>query len=75
MSRVLNIDLPQADVERLCAKHRVSISAIEPLPGGGTHLVCVRPEETEQMRQVFSKKLIAGIVRRYPFYRARESEY
>ncbi|EQB16305.1 hypothetical protein [Novosphingobium lindaniclasticum] len=71
MSRLLNIDLPPADVERQCAEHHVSISAIEPLPSGGTHLVCVRFEEAEEMRQVFSGKLIAGIVRRYPFYRAR----
>lgn len=72
MSRLLNIDLPAADVERQCAEHKVSISAIEPLPSGGTHLVCVRQEEAEEMRQVFSEKLIAGIVRRYPFYSARE---
>lgn len=71
MSRLLNIDLPQADVERQCAEHHVSVSAIEPLPGGGTHLVCVRPEGAEEMRQLFSEKLIAGMVQRYPFYRAR----
>ena len=71
MSRLLNIDLPQADVERQCTEHHVSISAIEPLPSGGTHLVCVRPEGAEKMRQVFAEKLIAGIVRRYPFYHAR----
>jgi hypothetical protein len=71
VSRLLNIDLPQADVERQCAEHRVSISAIEPLPSGGTHLVCIRLEGAEEMRQVFSDKLIVGIVRRYPFYRAR----
>lgn len=71
MSRLLNIDLPQADVERQCAEHHVSISAIEPLPHGGTHLVCMRPEGAEEMRQVFAEKLIAGIVRRYPFYHAR----
>lgn len=47
------------------------VDQCEPLPSGGTHLVCVRLEEAEEMRQVFSGKLIAGIVRRYPFYRAR----
>ncbi|WP_260924621.1 hypothetical protein [Novosphingobium sp. 9] len=71
MSRLLNIDLPEAEVEKACAAHNVAISAIEPLPSGGTHLVCILPEGADTMRQVFEKKLIAGIVRRFPFYRAR----
>ncbi len=53
MSRLLNIDLLQADVERHSAQHDVSISAIGPFPSGGTHLGCVRLEEAEEMRQSF----------------------
>jgi hypothetical protein len=71
MNRLLNIDLPQATVERQCAEHHVAISAIEPLKSGGTHLVCIRPEGADEMRRVFSDKLIAGVVRRFPFHRAR----
>ncbi|MGO4170522.1 hypothetical protein [Novosphingobium sp. YAF33] len=69
MSRLLNIDPPQAKVERQCAKHLVSVSAMEPFPGGGTHLVCVRPEGTEETPQLFPRNLIAGLIERYPFYR------
>jgi len=52
---------------------RVSISAIEPRRDGGAHLVCVRPEEAEKMRQVFAGKLITGVVRHFRFYRAQGS--
>lgn len=71
MSRLLNVDLPMDDVEEQCAAWRVAISAIEPLPAGGTHLVCITSNGADTMRRVFAGKLMAGIVRRYPFYNSR----
>ena len=67
----MNVTLPEADVVAMCEKFAVSISAIEPLPSGGTHLVCTRSEGAEQMRLKMKAHLVEGAVRRFPFYRAR----
>jgi hypothetical protein len=69
MSRVINLTLSQDAVADKCATSGVSISAIEPLPGGGTHLVCVTGEGARQMRVVFEADIIIGPVKRFPFYR------
>jgi len=71
MSRALNLRLPEGDVRAHCLAAGISISAIEPLPAGGTHLVCMTGEGVDEMRQRFSHHLIAGAVRRFPFYGAK----
>lgn len=71
MSRAMNVSLPEGDVLALCAKFDVAISAIEPLPSGGTHLVCVRGEGADEMRLRMKDHIVLGVVKRFPFYRSR----
>lgn len=63
----MNLTLPQAEVESACAAAKVAISAIEKLPAGGTHLVCLNMAGTDEMRHRLKKHLIEGRVKRYPF--------
>jgi hypothetical protein len=71
MSRAINFTLPQDEVLAACEKFSVTVSAIEALPSGGTHLVCVREEGADEMRLRLKTHILAGVVRRFPFYRAR----
>jgi len=71
MSRAINLSLPPANVLQRCAESGISISAIEPLPSGGTHLVCATGEGAEEMRLRLANNLINGPVRRFPFHRTR----
>lgn len=66
----MNIRLEEAEVVAICASAGVSISAIEPLPAGGTCLVCTTSDGAEEMRMRLQDHLIAGKVRRFAFYRA-----
>lgn len=68
MSRALNLSMPEADVVAACEKAGVSISAIEPLPQGGTHLVCTISEGSDEMRRKLKGHLIDGPVKRFPFF-------
>lgn len=63
----MNISLPQAEVTALCDKAGVSVSAIETLPSGGTHLVTTTGDGAEEMRKRFAKHLIEGRVKRFAF--------
>ncbi|MGH6786323.1 MAG: hypothetical protein ACREBO_05790 [Novosphingobium sp.] len=63
----MNVSLPEAQVEEQCRKAGVSISAIETLPAGGTHVVCRTSDGAETMRVQFKKSMIEGRVRRYAF--------
>jgi hypothetical protein len=72
MSRAMNIKLPQAEVTAQCAAAKVAISAIETLPSGGTHLVCVTIEGADDMRQKLKKNLIEGRVKRFAFQTANK---
>lgn len=69
MSRAINLSLPEAEVRARCEAAGVSISAIEPLLSGGTHLVCKTGEGAEEIRLRFSEQIIEGAVQRTPFYR------
>jgi len=71
MSRAMNLKLPEANVRKRCNESGVSISAIEPLPSGGTHLVCTTGEGADEMRLRLADHLIEGVIRRFPFYRAQ----
>jgi hypothetical protein len=68
MSRAMNLGLPEAEVKLKCEKAGVQVSAIEPLPSGGTHLVCLTSEGAETMRGAFKSKVIEGRVKRFPYY-------
>jgi hypothetical protein len=70
MSRAMNVTLDEAGVTDMCRTAGVAISAIEPLPNGGTRLVCVSPDGADQMRRKLKKHLIDGAVARHRFYRA-----
>ena len=70
MSRAINLTMPEAEVSTICQKAGVSISAIEPLPSGGTHLVCSTGDGAEEMRQLLQSHIISGKVKRFPFYQA-----
>lgn len=70
MSRAMNIKLPEEKVAAMCEKKGVSVSAIEVLPSGGTHLVLTTSEGAETMRQALGNNLIEGPVKRFPFYRS-----
>ena len=71
MSRAINLRVPEADVVARCAAGGVSISAVEPLPSGGTHLVCTTMAGAEEMRLQFRDHIIEGVMRRFPFHRSR----
>jgi len=69
MSRAMNVTMAEAEVKATCARFAIAISAIEILPGGGTHVVCVTSEGADELRDKMASKLIAGKVKRFPFYR------
>lgn len=66
----MNLDLPEAEVVAVCDKLGVSISAVETLPSGGTHLVCTIMEGADQIRHKLKRNLIEGRVKRFPFMTA-----
>lgn len=71
MSRAMNIALAQPEVLAECAARGIKVSAVEVLPGGaGTHLVCTTIEGADEIRAHLHGQLIAGKVKRFPFYRA-----
>jgi hypothetical protein len=69
MSRAMNLTLAEADVKEHCRKAGVTISAIEPLPAGGTRLICTTAPGAEEMRTRLGDHLIDGAVARHRFYR------
>lgn len=69
MSRAMNLALPEAEVKQICLTQGVSISAIEPLPSGGTRLICTTPAGAEEMRLHLGAHIIEGAVTRHRFYR------
>ena len=56
------------------AQALAATQAFEPLPDGGTRLVCVSPDGADKMRKKLKKSLIDGTVTRHRFYRAPGSE-
>lgn len=67
MSRAMNLKLAETEVVAHCAKAKVSISAIETLASGGTHLVTTTGDGAAVMRRVLAKHLIEGTVQRYAY--------
>lgn len=72
MSRAMNLTLDEREVTAICLSSGVSISAIEPLPSGGTRLVCTTGPGAEKMRVRFRRHIIDGAVTRHRFYRPPE---
>lgn len=71
VSRAINLNLPETKVLAVCEESLVMVSASEQLPSGGTHLVCVTGEGAGTIRRLLKDHIILGVVRRYPFYKAR----
>ena len=65
----MNLALPEQEVIDRCLRKAISISAIETLLSGGTHLVCVTIEGADEARHLFKQNLIYGRVRRASFQR------
>jgi hypothetical protein len=68
MSRAMNLTLPPEEVTAKCLAAGVEISAIEPLPTGGTHLVCVTGDGAATMLRKFKGSVLDGRIKRFPFY-------
>jgi hypothetical protein len=69
----MNLSLSEAEVKTACEKAKIIISAIEPLPQSGTHVVCRTAEGAEALRAKLGKHLIEGKVKRFAFYRIPSS--
>lgn len=74
-TRAINLVLPELEVGEFCRQKSISVSAIESLPSGGTHLVCLTIEGADEARRLLSKHVIEGPVRRFAFYRTPSSKY
>lgn len=73
MSRAINLTMAEPEVTAVCTKAGVSISDIETLPSGGTHLVCTNSEGAEEVRRLLKRHLILGKVKRFAYYSLRAS--
>ena len=67
MSRVLLLSLDEGQVVATCLASKVSISAIESLPAGGTRLVCSSSDGAATMKRKLKSQLITGTVTRSAF--------
>ena len=66
-TRAINIGANTADVLAMCARKSASVSAIEQLPDGGTHVVLVTMDGADTIRHAFKDKLLPRNARRTPF--------
>lgn len=66
-TRAVNVSAALRDVEAICAKKGVAISAIEELPNGGTHVVLVTMDDADTVRHAFKDRLLSRDVRRTRF--------
>jgi len=71
VSRAVNVSVDTAKVVAMCAKHKVTISAIEALPSGGTRVVLMNSTDAAAIVKAFGSKVIAGPVPRTHWLRAR----
>jgi len=68
VSRAINLSLPETDVRAHCTESGVSITVMEPLQSGGTHLVCATSAGADELRLRLRNHIIKGIVRRFSFH-------
>lgn len=71
ISRAVNVSVERAQVETMCAKHKVEISAIETLPSGGTRVVLNNSVDAARIVKAFGSKVLTGNVARTHWMRAR----
>ena len=64
MSRVLLLNLNEAEATKACRDLDVAISVLEKLESGGVRLVCVSVDGATAMRRKLRTKLIDGPVKR-----------
>jgi hypothetical protein len=67
MSRALNLSMTMAQVDRHCRENGIAISALEPLPDGGSRLVCMSNYGAAQVRLKLKAHVLAENVRRQRF--------
>lgn len=68
MSRAIDFKGSEEEVTSRCAAAGVRISAIEPLPHGGTHLVCSTNDGAAKLRGLHGKDIMTGPQKRSPFF-------
>jgi hypothetical protein len=68
MSRVLLLNISEAEAAKACGDQDVAISVLEKLDSGGVRLVCVSADGAAAMRHKLRTKLIDGPVKRSRVY-------
>lgn len=66
MSRAINLNATEAHVVDMCAKHKATISAIEPLRSGGTRVVLKNAVDAAVLTKAYGSKVITEPVLRMP---------
>lgn len=59
MSRAMQLALSEREALALCDRQKVSVSAIEALPGGGVRLVCSSSSGADMIRQKAKGKIMS----------------
>jgi hypothetical protein len=67
-SRAIDFTWSEEETTSKCAAAGVAISAIEPLPRGGTHLVCSTSDGAAVLRRLHAKAILVGPQKRSPFF-------
>ncbi|MES2001315.1 MAG: hypothetical protein V4444_03270 [Pseudomonadota bacterium] len=60
MSRVLHLQMSQADATQYCTDKKIGVSAVETLPSGAIRLVCMSVDGAERARKSLKSKLVKG---------------
>lgn len=68
MSRAIDFKWTEEETTKRCADAGVAISAIEPLPSGGTHLVCSTNDGAAKLRSLHAAAIMTGPQKRHPFF-------
>jgi len=58
MSRAMQLAMSERQAHDLCARQKVTVSAIESLPGGGVRLVCNSASGAEILRKAAKSKIM-----------------
>ena len=66
MSRAINIEATSDHITATCRKLGATITSIEPLLSGGTHVVLRNAVESAAVARSYGNKVIQGEVRRVP---------
>ena len=67
MSREIFLSMDEKQVLARCAKENIGISVIEPLPNGGTRLVCNNGDDAVTIRNKLKSNLLTERVERARF--------